>query len=187
MLLNFLELLKAPLSWLIVAILGAWVVITAFNQTSRTRRLIGRLVAYDICGLIPVWTFFAPNPGDTDTHLLFRDRDPEGRMTDWREVRMVSRRRVIDLWNPRRRISKSLVDVVYDLTKRDKAQGEQGPQLLSKRRVLSFPYLLVLNYVSQHRGDFGAFDRQFVIAKTPGIASRGRPEVLFVSPFHRLR
>jgi len=41
--------------------------------------------------------------------------------------------------------------------------------------------------VSEVQGDFGAVDRQFAIAKTPGIASRGRPEVLLVSPFHALR
>jgi hypothetical protein len=161
------------------------------NQRRDTRGLVGWLTNRDICGLVPIWTFFAPNPGDTDTHLLFRDRDRDGRITCWREVKLTGRRWFLDLWSPQRRINKAIVDVAFDLTRPDepKQGGEPaagGPQLVNKQRVLSFPYLLILNYVSSLPGDFAAVERQFAIARTPGMRGRGSPEVMMVSAFHRV-
>jgi hypothetical protein len=174
------------LTWMIAAVLAGWVAVTILNQNNRTRRLVKWIVSYDVCGLVPVWTFFAPNPGDTDAHLLFRDRDHGGRVTNWREVKLVRRRRVIDLWDPRRRINKALVDVSFDLAKLDRPRSGPGPQPVSKQRVLGFPYLLILNYVSQLPGDFAAAERQFAVAKTKGVELRDQPDILFVSAFHKL-
>jgi hypothetical protein len=177
------------LSGVAVAAFAGWFAVSVLNQTQRTRRVVGKLVAYDLCGLIPIWTFFAPNPGDTDLHLLVRDRGEDGRVADWREVRLAGRRRLSDLWNPRRRINKALVDVAFDLT-RPAAAPEGGerpvPEPAGKERVLSFPYLLILAYVSRLEGDFGAAERQFALARTAGLSGRGRPDVLLVSPFHAL-
>jgi hypothetical protein len=181
------SILQIGASVAVMTVLAAWFVVTILNQPRRTRRLVSAIVSRDIGGLVPVWTFFAPNPGDTDTHLLFRDRDVEGRVTAWREVHVAGRRHVLDLWNPLRRINKGIVDVVYDLTKRDgRTPQPSGPVPVTKRRMLSFPYVLLLNYVSQLRGDFGAIERQFAIVRTPGIGFRDQPNVLFVTPFHKL-
>ena len=176
---------------LIVAILLGWVVVTVANQRRDTRRLVRRITNLDICGLVPIWTFFAPNPGDTDVHLLFRDRDQDGRVTCWREVKLTGRRWILDLWSPQRRINKAIVDVAYDLARpdditQDAQPSPDGPLLVNKRRVLSFPYLLILNYVSSLTGDFGAVERQFAIARTPGMRGRDRPQVTLVSAFHRV-
>ncbi len=176
---------------LIVAILLGWVVVTVANQRRDTRRLVRRITNLDICGLVPIWTFFAPNPGDTDVHLLFRDRDQDGRVTCWREVKLTGRRWILDLWSPQRRINKAIVDVAYDLARpddvtQDAQPAPDGPLLVNKRRVLSFPYLLILNYVSSLTGDFGAVERQFAIARTPGMRGRDRPQVTLVSAFHRV-
>jgi hypothetical protein len=181
-----IDVLKVALSAVVIAVFCVWLALTLLNQHRRTRRLANRVLRYDICGLVPIWTFFAPNPGDTDLHLLFRDRDREGRVTGWREVRLVGRRRATDVWNPKRRINKAIVDLVYDLTRPDRGQPAigAGPRKVSKQRVLSFPYLLILNYVTSLQGDFGAIERQFVIAKTAGMRSRAEPDVLLVSPFH---
>jgi hypothetical protein len=181
-----MTVVRVVLSGAAVAVFAVWLFATTLNQHRGTRRLLSPLLAYDICGLIPIWTFFAPNPGDTDVHLLFRDREASGRTTDWREVPLTGRRRMTDLWNPRRRINKALVDLIYDLTRPDPEQAPATPQPLSKRRVLSFPYILVLNYVSRLPGDFGATERQFALARSPGLRGRSRPDVVLVSAFHEL-
>ncbi len=181
-------LFKEVLSGFVAAVLGIWIILTLLNQERRTRRFIKHIIAYDIFGLIPIWTFFAPNPGDRDVHLLFRDRCEDGRITSWREVHLAGRRRITDLWNPRRRINKAIVDVVYDLTRPDRppSGSESRSRKIGGNRVLTFPYLLILNYISRLPAQFDALERQFAIAKTQGITSRSHPEVLLVSPFHGL-
>lgn len=176
----------------VVIVLGGWLVVTAANQRKDTRRWVRRITNVDICGLVPIWTFFAPNPGDSDTHLLFRDRDQAGRTTCWREVPLAGRRNMVDLWNPTRRMHKAIVDVAFDLSRPDDIQPDDAPndagatRVVNKRRVISFPYLLILNYVSGLPGDFGAEERQFAIARTPGLQGRDQPHVLMVSAFHQL-
>jgi hypothetical protein len=181
-----MSLIVLLLQLFVCVLLAAWFVITAMNQTQRTRKLVNGLVTYDVCGLVPIWTFFAPNPGDTDTHLLFRDRDSDGRSTNWKEVKLLRRDSMFDLWCPLRRINKSLVDVAFDLSKPDDWNRKESPQPVSKQRVLGFPYLLVLNYVSNLSGDFAAVERQFAIVKTAGYKYRHMPDVLLVSAFHKL-
>ncbi len=176
---------------LVVVVFAGWLIVSAANQRKNTRRWVSRITNVDICGLVPIWTFFAPNPGDSDTHLLFRDRDHDGRTTCWREVRLAGRRWFFDLWSPARRIHKAIVDVAYDLSRPDDP-GPDAPATadgfltVNKKRVLSFPYLLILNYVSSLPGDFGAAERQFAIARTPGMQGRSQPHVMLVSAFHRL-
>jgi hypothetical protein len=57
---------------------------------------------------------------------------------------------------------------------------------VSKRKVLEFPYLLLLNYASQQPSDFRAESRQFAVARTLGHGTESKPDVLFLSAFHRL-
>jgi hypothetical protein len=176
----------------VVVLFAGWFVVSAANQRTDTRRWISRITNVDVCALVPIWTFFAPNPGDSDTHLLFRDRDDDGRITCWREVPLAGRRSIVDLWNPARRIHKAIVDVAFDLSRPDDADPGDAPddgggtRVLNKRRVISFPYLLILNFVSELPGDFGAEQRQFAIARTPGLGGRDQPHVTMVSAFHRL-
>jgi hypothetical protein len=175
----------------VVVVFTGWLVVSAANQRKDTRRWVSRVTNVDICGLVPIWTFFAPNPGDCDTHLLFRDRDHDGRITCWREVKLAGRRWFFDLWSPTRRIHKAIVDVAFDLS-RPEDPGPDAPATtdglpsVNKKRVLSFPYLLILNYVCNLPGDFGAAQRQFAIARTPGMQGRSQPHVMLVSAFHRL-
>src|SRR5581483_6746809 len=44
------------------------------------------LNARDRLAIIPHWTFFAPNPGTSDFHLLARDRLAGGGFSAWKEV-----------------------------------------------------------------------------------------------------
>jgi hypothetical protein len=172
------------LSWLVIGIFGLWMVISVLNQHIRMRRLVWGIVTRDVCSLIPIWTFFAPNPGCSDVRILYRDRDSEGRIAPWREVEFGGRTSWHDLWSPKRRIFKGIVDVVPDLT----VNTDLTPKApVSKQKVLSFPYLLLLNYVCYQPVDFQARTRQFAVARTRGFGTESQPEVVFLSAFHHIQ
>jgi hypothetical protein len=171
------------LSTAVLIFLAAWLMVTILNQANRTRRWISKLSNYDVCGVIPIWTFFAPNPGNTDVHLLYRDRGRDGETTHWRDIQLERRNSALEFWNPRRRIGKGVVDVVPDLTAN---LSDEPRQSIDKRKVLEFPYLLVLNYVCHQSRDFRAETRQFAVARTRGFSTESDPDILFLSAFHRL-
>lgn len=161
----------------------AWLALTVLSHIERTRPWIRRVTDYDLCAAIPVWTFFAPNPGRTDLYLLYRDRDDEGNITVWRDIELERRASWWSLWNPRRRIGKSVVDVSSNLT----ANVDYQPRAsVTKRKVVEFPYLLLLNYVCSKPADFRARMRQFAVARTEGHGTEGEAGVVFLSAFHRL-
>jgi hypothetical protein len=168
----------------VIGFFAAWILITVLNHTRRTRRWIWPLVTYDICAAIPVWTFFAPSPGRTDVHLLYRDRDRDGQISPWREVALERRSTWWSFWNVRRRIGKGVVDVAPDLTANT---SDEARAPVSKKKVLDFSYLLLLNYVCHQPADFRAETRQFAVARTRGYGTQSEPDVIFVSAFHRIR
>jgi hypothetical protein len=166
-----------------VAVAGGWLIVSILAQHRLTRPFVSSIVSRDICSLVPVWTFFAPNPGRTDLYILYRDATPDGDITPWRQIALGSRNNCLSLWSPRRRIRKAIIDVTPDLT-RDVRVGPREP--VSKKKVLAFSYLLLLNYVSHQPGDFRAITRQFAIARTDGFGTEDQPYVLFLSAFHQL-
>ena len=168
----------------VVALVTLWLVVTVFSHVAPLRKWIRPITNYDICAAVPIWTFFAPNPGRTDVHLLYRDRDEFGKTTAWRNI-VVERRSVWwSLWNPKRRIGKGMVDVTPDLVSNTQYE-ERAP--VSKKKVLEFGYLLLLNYVCRQPADFRAQTRQFAVARTQGHRTEHKPEVIFLSAFHHLK
>lgn len=171
------------LSGVVIALLISWFLLSVMNQHKRTRALIGGVAYRDICSLLPLWTFFAPNPGRTDLYLLYRDRDADGLISSWRLVRSSTRPSLFSLWSPQRRIHKGIVDVASNFTKESIHEPRQP---VSKQQVVSFPYLLLLNYVCGKPIDFRARTRQFALAKTEGHGTEHDPEVIFLSAFHTI-
>ena len=109
--------------------------------------------------------------------------DSEGNITVWRDILLERRESWWSLWNPRRRIGKGVVDVSPNLT----ADVDYQPRAsVSKRKVVEFPYLLLLNYVCAQPTDFRAQMRQFAVARTDGHGTEAQAEVVFLSAFHRL-
>ena len=45
---------------LVVVVFAGWLIVSAANQRKNTRRWVSRITNVDICGLVPIWTFFAP-------------------------------------------------------------------------------------------------------------------------------
>src|SRR6185436_18257319 len=102
---------------LVVIIYVVWVAATIANQFHS--RCPVWLRAVDVFGLIPVWTFFAPNPGMTDYYLLYRDRLPDGSFDNWRNVELKGSDNGVrlGLWNPEKRKHKALSDLMSVLGK----------------------------------------------------------------------
>src|SRR4051812_27831403 len=92
------------------AIAVAMLVVTAVVQHHGSR--FGRwLKARDAFALIPAWTFFAPNPGTSDTRLLWRQQYGGGATSPWHEAFPPRSSLVRGLWNPEKRIRKAITDV----------------------------------------------------------------------------
>src|SRR5688572_2750444 len=176
-------MIKEISSWIVIGTFVCWFVLTIFHQNRKWRKLVSFIVNRDIYSLVPIWTFFAPNPGRSDLYLLYRDRDEEGQISPWREIKMPSRKSWLSLWSPKRRIGKGIVDLSPEFTK---GTGFQPKEPVGKKQVLGFPYLLILNYVCSRPIDFRAHMRQFAIAKTEGHGTEGNPVVIFLSAFHVL-
>lgn len=160
---------------------GGWLLLSIICQfrgsaTQAIRR-------FDIFSLVPRWTFFAPNPGRHDSHLVYRDRQSDGRLTTWTEIPTIPERSWLSaFWNPDKREKKALHDAITAMQRWPKATPED------QSVMLSLPYLLVLNYVVNRvdRGS-GAVMRQFAIARTSGFHDQGPPAPIVRSAFHRLR
>lgn len=162
---------------LLYSIVTLWLVITLLAQHSRFQSVINQFNGLHI---IPRWTFFAPNPGVRDYHLVIRDRCRDGRLTDWKSVPVYPPRpKFAYLWNPQKRASKILTDAVQAiklLLKRD----DVGPSGLP----FTVPYLLLLHYAAhavQPEPDAAEF--QIAIIEATGHLER-ELECSFLSSFH---
>lgn len=175
-------------TWFLVSILGQVNVVDPRSRFQRMRR-------YDVFGLIPVWTFFAPRPAWTDYHLLYRDLLDTGEVTAWSEVVTVPKRRSLHaVWNPDKHTRKAVIDLIRTFTKELEhvARGAGIPDgtlptaaQLPARILTSMSYLSLLSAASAqpHFGNPRA--TQLLVMKrdpTPGA----RPRAMLVSPFHQL-
>jgi hypothetical protein len=140
------------------------------------------LRAVDIFGLVPIWTFFAPNPGMTDYYLLYRDRLPDGSFDNWRKVDLKASENGfrVALWNPTKRKHKALSDIVSSLV-------SLAPHRESKALIVSVPYILILNLITSCPHSLGANGTPFMILEHGGFSSEPeRSRVLVMSGIHGL-
>lgn len=161
-------------------VFGAWFIASALNQSERTRKWVKLITAYDVCGLIPLWTFFAPNPGTNDTHFLYRDVDGWGNPGAWVDVSK-SFCRGSRVWNPKRRVLKGITDLNRFYVPYSKEDNH-----LSRQVLVSFPYILLLHFIDRlPRMKIVAY-RQFALASSPSENLRSSAALSFVSSVHRL-
>lgn len=140
------------------------------------------LRAVDVFGLIPVWTFFAPNPGMTDYYLLYRDRLPDGSLDNWRKVELKQSENGfrLALWNPTKRKHKALSDIVSSLIRLAKHRE-------SEALVATVPYILILNFITSRPHSLGTNGTQFMVLEHSGFSGESeRSRVLMMSGIHRL-
>src|ERR1035438_8015564 len=133
---------------LIVFILSAWCLLSVLNQlplamNERVRQL-------DFFHLVPRWTFFAPNPGISDYHLVYRIKRQTDEFDAWQEIHWLGGRNWFScVWNPTKRRCKLQLDATMAIMSlyRQNAALEEGAL------VLTIPYLLLLNAVCSHCSD----------------------------------
>jgi hypothetical protein len=172
--------LSAIYPTLIISTLVAWFALSVLNQYRRGK-WIEYAKRYDILALIPTWTFFAPSPGRTDYHLLYRDFAANGNLSLWRDVELKPYSQLRFVWNPDRRISKAVTDQIPSIVSPIR-EGDAYDRV----RMLEVPYIMILTFVSTIPQDFLAYRRQFLIAQTNGPEYERDPQILFVSPLHDL-
>ena len=167
---------------------GGWLLLTALWQLDYFRENFKFLRLINTFHILPIWTFFAPRPGMSDTHVLFRDKLPEGTFTHWEEIDLIQARKPFHMfWNPMKRLDKVAVDAISDI-KTIKNRGEKGevePDILQHQIKLSKGYLLLMNIAFSHpRIDEKSRWRQFVIVEGSHISGMRSITPIFFSPFH---
>lgn len=176
------------LGWVYVALFGSWLILSAVNQFHGDR--VSAIRRYDRLHLLPVWTFFAPNPGRSDYHILARDRGANGEIGPWVDVMPIPRQRLrSSFWNPEKRRVKVVSDAVGSIvetmvTCRKESQARES---LERSLVIYGPYLLLVNivlHVAPH--EKGSRASQFAIVERFGFGAESPPMPILSSRFHNL-
>lgn len=170
--------MRSLYGYLAVAVLGGWLIASAVGQLPVER--FQRLRRWDPGNLIPEWTFFAPNPGIHDAHLLYRDLLEDGTLTEWREIPLLEPRIYAHtVWNPNSRQEKAVFDAISELKIRSAYTDQKSLQV-------SVPYLALLNFVSSLFHEEGANATQYLVAESTGIDLTEEPSMVFLSNLHGL-
>jgi len=146
--------------------------------------------------VVPIWTFFAPNPGRTDTHIVYRDIYDDGALSKWRQLELNSRPGVFGLSRGERRVSKGIVDLQHQLLNGPFTSPEEVATTnvdqtrafkpASPGIVLSTPYLAILNLVTLASHDLFAIGTQFAVAVSEGQEWDEYATVLFIGARHTI-
>jgi hypothetical protein len=178
----------SPADVAVVLFFVVWLALCIASQFSTDR--INALKRFDVLQILPIWTFFAPNPGRSDYHVIGRDRLRDGTVTSWRDVLPIPGQDALSpFWNPRKRRTKVVVDAVATLVDMvGRAKRDDRPTASLERTLLiSGPYLVLVNIVAHaadHHPDAAAF--QFAVVERQGFGREEPPTPLVMSPFHGL-
>ena len=160
-----------------------WVLATVLAQ--RRDRLATAVRRLDPLGLVPAWTFFAPNPGTTDHMVLVRDR-VGGDWGPWRIAWREPRYRARPIWRPGRRTSKLVTDSLAMWSERHRTAPDGAEA--------SVAFLLLAAIAERAPHAPGATNYQFAVidvaemhATRPSVVQvLGSPELLLPATGRRL-
>jgi hypothetical protein len=165
---------------LVSLILIAWFIASVIHQFRF--RWWSRVSRFDAFSLLPRWSFFAPNPGRHDFHVVYRDfvDDEHGPWVELVVSTVDTRYRW--LWNPSRYPYKAISDLTNGLHYELQSSNAEMQMVM-----LSSSYIGLLNVViAQPPIGVKASHRQFAIFRTHGFRSDRQIEVAFVSEVHRV-
>jgi hypothetical protein len=174
----------------ILIVLSVWFVFSILWQFKF--EFLQPINSYDIFQMLPNWTFFAPNPGTVDYHLIYRVRvsDIEENM-QWKEVPIIQNRKLKHLiWNYQRRKIKLIIDSINALVKINdlNSKFKLSQENSTKALYVSVPYLLimkaVINEIRQSENNEN-IQFQFAIVESYGYIERHEPKYIIVSSFHK--
>jgi hypothetical protein len=174
----YFDLSLEPRLVALAAVFTVWWAISAANQyrvgawTVRLRRQIP-------LSLIPLWTFFAPNPARADSRLVWREEGDDG-WGGWRELHF-GYAPVRSRWlvNPELIQNKAVTDLVNSLL-RVRPEGDERTTLLSAA------YVTLLSLVVAQPRAAGCAAVQFAIVRTSRVTRERRVAIAFVSEVHAL-
>ena len=130
-------------------------------------------------GLIPLWTFFAPNPARADPRLVWRE-EFDGIWEGVREAHFgFGARSSRWLLNPQLILNKSISDLVRSLLTLD--TDDEGRSL-----TLSPAYITLLRIVMEQPRRPGCSGVQFAIVRTSGAGRSRKTETVFLSEVHSI-
>jgi hypothetical protein len=172
----------------LAAILVIWLVLSALNQINP---ISTRLAPYDPLGLLPRWTFFAPHPGIYDYHLLYRECESldaqlgtlqmveaaKHLVGPWMQIPDICPGSTQLCWNPQRRVTKTITDIVAGLT----LLRLEYPNLGDGVQFTSY-YWLLLHLIQRESRRAG--QRQFAVIQSHGFPPERKSAVFFISNFH---
>lgn len=162
----------------LIVVLGTWVVLTALSQTNG--RVAQTIRSHDHFGLIPRWTFFAPNPGTSDYVLVYWDRYLDGSLSEPHEVELIAPRRLTHIfWNPDKRAQKVVIDSLQSLLALARQLGAEG-------LPTTLPYIVVAGFILNLPTSPLVEARQFAVFEREGYESQNQPRMIVSSMFHRL-
>jgi hypothetical protein len=171
---------------LIMCILLCWFVATVICQFKETRLSKFIRNKIDILSFVPLWTFFAPNPGKRDYHLIYRDKYDEGVVSEWKEIEITEERYWWSfLWNPQKRDKKVLSDIIQNLITLVPEYKRVGAD--NNLIACSLPYIIVLGAVSRQDTDekkIRCTARQFMLAESTGYQEEPTVGFILLSLFH---
>lgn len=134
---------------------------------------------------LPLWTFFAPNPGQSDIRLLYRSRQAAGEAGAWLECgRQPAANPLKWVWNPQKLEEKAVIDLALLLCRQ--LRSMPGDAVDPDTLILSWPYLALLAKTMSQPVAAGETERQFCLLATQGLVPPRSMQALYVSRWHGL-
>lgn len=166
----------------VVCFLSAWFIISLVFQFSSKAKLV--IAKYDIFGLIPSWSFFAPIPGTSDYRLVYRDTTKDNTFSEWEEVLFYEKFSVSRVfWNPQKVEIKALSDICQIFLKEMTSDFyKTNPKML----MVTTSYIALLAKVCNEPKPSVSVERQFAILTSKGYDEERKVTPLYVSSSHSL-
>lgn len=168
----------------VIIFYSLWFILTIMNQFKNAayRKYILKI---DIFRVLPLWTFFAPNPGVSDYNLLYRIKTVDGTILPFINIVLRSNKTISNaIWNPSKRGQKALNDFVQEIRRMVKKDGviEENQHLLK----ITIPYIAIIHYCSHINQNSINDSIQFTIIESFGYTDRFEPRLVFNSDFHSI-
>lgn len=164
---------------IVLALFAVWIALTLVCQT---RNPISDFVRYwDLFALVPLWTFFSPNPLRQNVNLFYRMIDGGHECGPWRRVLPPERQGLSRLgFNPHRRARKALIDLAIQFSQEQDRYG--SPQAMR----LSVPYIAFLMESIEAASHSDAAAIQFCVLATEDDKPADVPEdaLIVISDIH---
>lgn len=157
-------------------LLGFWFFISVLNQL---RVKWFKSIKYrDIFALIPSWSFFAPNPGRTDYHLMARFETDKNTLSPWQNLNINKKSSLSGIWNPNKRMQKTLTDCTSEIKFLKIDYNSDSIELTNA-------YLTLLSIALKYKQP-NASKIQFSIIETYGYFNPSQPNPILISNWHKI-